>query len=774
MKRPLILILFYELFGIYFYHKFGIFIFLIYLLFVILLSAFLLRKKYIVKELVCFAFICVLLSVLSMAYRDYRLRQVLSEIEYNKKFLYTGFVENIKRYEDSYELKVGFSRVYIKELKGVDIGDKVVVSGKAKPLNAPMNFYENDRRYMSYVNDIYFNISPGNIMKIKGKDNLLLIKRALYNIKFYITDRLRFMHRKVFEKYEYESMTTGFVLAAVLGDKSIIDENLSDSLQKSGTSHILAISGLHISLIGMAIYSFLRKKLKMSYFKSACTAALIIILYSITAGYGVSIKRACFMLITAFIANIRGRDYDLINSAAVILILSCIFNPYEAMLSSTALSFGAVFSIGICDDFIFIPLYQKKSVKLNSFYQSIIISAVIFFVNLPVVARNYYYLPFLSIIINLIVIPLACISISLSILLIPMSFVFYTGYLFLHVSINNLLIIIKKICDLSLYLKMFRFDIGYMSDNKVFLYYLCIAFIYFIVVSKIKLYKKFLIYIFDFMILMSIFIKFDNSVYVSYINVGQGDSIFINVNNKNLLIDSGSTTVNNMCDKILYPYLLARRETEIDKAFITHADADHCMGIIDLMKNHEDIKIKELYLPYVAEEDERYEKIINTAIKRGVKINYIKKYDIVKVDKLSLICLSPSLNINKEIMNDHSIVLLMKYNNHSLIFTGDAGENCELEMLNDEKIRKLICDADVLKVGHHGSFTSSCEEFLKYVKPEFSVISYGEYNRYGHPNKEALARLKKHSDIIFETAKDGEICIYLDKRKLEYKKLYRK
>lgn len=242
--------------------------------------------------------------------------------------------------------------------------------------------------------------------------------------------------------------------------------------------------------------------------------------------------------------------------------------------------------------------------------------------------------------------------------------------------------------------------------------------------------------------------------------MGQGDGIYLDAG-EDVMIDGGSSSTKKIGEYTMEPFLKSKRVGNIEKAFLTHADGDHTSGIMYLGESS-NIKIEELYLPWCAEGDENYDEL------RGIaaRVNYLKAGDVVELNRGRLTCLSPGPELASDDMNDQSLVLLYGEGNFAALFMGDASLEAEMKM-DDLK------PVTVLKVGHHGSKTSTGEELLEQTVPKLAVLSYGEGNRYGHPSEETVGLLEAHQIPVLRTAEGGAITIVYDNKKCKmYYRMY--
>ena len=247
-----------------------------------------------------------------------------------------------------------------------------------------------------------------------------------------------------------------------------------------------------------------------------------------------------------------------------------------------------------------------------------------------------------------------------------------------------------------------------------------------------------------------------NTILVHFIDVGQGDAILIQVNNKNLLIDSGPKSDKKKFDD----YLSAINIKKLDYIIATHPHEDHIGNMTDAISSYD---VGKFYAPKVQSTTKSFEKMIEALKSKNLKINIIKS-------GTSSIDLGPNTNVtvftpieeSYEDLNNYSPVIKIQYGSTSFLFTGDAQKDVEKEILN----RNYDISADVLKVGHHGSSTSTSKDFLEKIKPSIAVISVGKDNTYNHPNENTLNLLNKNNVKTYRTDRDGTILVSSDGTKL--------
>ncbi|MDM0860657.1 ComEC/Rec2 family competence protein [Clostridium perfringens] len=245
---------------------------------------------------------------------------------------------------------------------------------------------------------------------------------------------------------------------------------------------------------------------------------------------------------------------------------------------------------------------------------------------------------------------------------------------------------------------------------------------------------------------------------VTYLNVGQGDSELIQVNGINMLIDAGTNAGAND----LVKDLKNRGIKTIDIAIATHPHEDHIGGMDEVLENFD---VKSFYAPKVAHTTKTYENMLKAVKNEELKIKQIKEGTKIDLGKDTEVQVYSPVKSQYEELNNYSPVMKISYGQNSFMFTGDAESLVEKEILNENKDLK----ADVLKLGHHGSHSSTSEEFLKAVDPSIAIVSCAKDNKYGHPHKETMSNLKKAGITVYETFRDGDITISSNGKKLDVK-----
>lgn len=626
-----------------------------------------------------------------------------SKIDINKSF--QGKITNYTNNEDYTKIEIKGKQesviAYVKGSVKFNLGDYIEVSGTYKIPSA--NTIRNNFNYQKYLYNkkIFYTMTVQNYKIIKENENIL------YNLKEYIISRCN--------NYEYGNYIKSFVL----GDKTELDNY--DMYQGNGVSHLFALSGMHISFLTYFIMLILKKVPFKEYF-----AILILILYYSITNMSISLLRAIifFSLLTF------NKRYELNLSNVLILILTIsillFINPLN--IFDIGFQYSTLISLGLilCQKY-----YKKKYI-----YNLLITSFASFIISMPITLYNNYEINLLSIINNLINVPL-------------ISFIIYP------LSIITLLFkFLEPLFNLSIYfLELINSFFNLISINIIVpKVSVCFYFVYYLLALLFILTNKNKYLILCILLVFSFKLKpyLDNNFYVNYLDVGQGDSSIIIHKDDVVMIDSGGNYNYSVSDNII-KYLKSLGISKIKNLIISHGDYDHMGEATNLV---EKFKIENVIFN-CGEYNDLEKELIKVLDKK--KIPYYSCIKELNIDKNKLYFLQTKEYDNE---NDNSNVIYTELSGYKFMFMGDAGIDKERDILDKYNISNI----DVLKVGHHGSKTSSGKEFINEINPKYSIISVGKNNRYGHPNDSVLDNLKYSQ--IFRTDQDGSIMFKIKNNKL--------
>lgn len=644
-----------------------------------------------------------------------------------------------------------------------EIGSTVKVEGRLRYFEKPSNPGQFDAESYYHILKISFQLNQTEIQE--KTDTYNQAGEKLWEIRKYFSDILE----KSLSGEDASVMKT-----MLLGEKSAVYKEIKALYQRNGIAHILAISGLHISLLGMTLFK-IQRKAGLSIKAASWTSMVVILLYGLMTGFSVSSLRAAIMFMVHMAAQLCGRTYDRITAAFLAALLLLFYQPFYLYDSSFLFSFGCVFAIGFLVPALTEELkHQEKPQKVlkNSFLSG----AAITMAGIPLQLCFFYRMPLYGTFLNLLVIPLMGLLVSGGILLL----LFHKIPLlrFLTASfVTGMLAVFEKICILAESLPFHTLLPGRPSKLQTGIYLLVLA-IVILGRKKLSLWKKWFLVLCGAVIL---FLPGKRELTVTFLDVGQGECIHIRTAaGRNYLIDGGSTSVSQAGTYRIIPYLQAEGVSTLEAVFITHPDADHYNGIVELMEEGKEqgISINHMYLPGVSESSktEAFGELAARAESNGISVGYISKGQSLCERDFRLICLHPEKGYESISVNEYSTVLLLEYGDFRALLTGDVEGQGEEELLqNLEEMREgktsgLYLEKQnltVLKAAHHGSAGSTGNEILDFLSPVYTVISCGEDNPYGHPHEELLERLKEHNSRIFITYETGAITFRTDGRRLE-------
>ena len=546
----------------------------------------------------------------------------------------------------------------------------------------------------------------------------------------------------------------GIYRALLTGDKSAMDEDIRSLYQENGIAHILAVSGLHLSILGLGVYELLRR-FGRSKAASGIVAALLIVAYGILTGCSGSALRAVLMLLLRFLGATVGRSYDMLTAMAAAALFLLWKEPFMLFSAGFQLSFLAVLAIGLSHA-LPAPKHPLLAGLWLSFYLQLL--------TLPVILFHYFRFPLYGIFLNLIVLPLmGCVIYS---------GIFGVGLFALSEKLATIAIggghwilrLYTFLCTRCAALPYSSLLLGRPSMHSILLYYAALGFVTWTLAERKTSERSRLplpcIVLPLTLSMLCLPAKQPQGLEITTLDVGQGDGFILRNQGLVMSVDGGSTSDQRLGKNILVPYLESQGIERIDLALITHCDADHYSGILYLLEEEPKISIGELLLPRVAVQDARYDALRDAAAARDVQIRYFGQGDSITLGEVKIRGYYPAGTAKLEAANDHSIGMLLHAPDFQMLFTGDMDEACEQQLLAALwEANAGYPKIDVLKAGHHGSHTSSSEALLAALRPDYAILSYGVGNDYGHPHAETRERLERYGVELLETGVMGEIRI---------------
>lgn len=566
----------------------------------------------------------------------------------------------------------------------VNIGSSVIVKGKlVSPKNNTVPYLFNYKKYL-YNKRVYYTLKIDSIKILNENSNPFI----------------KLKNRVIKHVNSYKDST--YLYAFILGKTELIGDEVLTSYRENGISHLFALSGLHVSIFS-SILLFILKKLRFKEILNYVLIFIFLLLFSFITGFSPSILRATLLFFLLGINKVFYLNIRTLDILYLVFIILVIINPFIIYNLSFILSFTAAFFL----------IFSSDLLKGKNYFVSLFkVSLLSYFASLPLSIYYFGYTNLLGTILNLVFVPLVSFVVFPLTLL---TFIISKFYSILNITTNLLE-------SLSLLFNKFKIIIYFPRINLIFVFiYLSILMLY------IKFKKKICLYL---IIVLLIFFKIrpymDNNTYIYYIDVGQGDSILVVTPhlNKTILIDTGGIVSfnknykSNIVKNKTIPFFRRIGINKVDYLFLTHGDYDHAGEANELLSN---FCVKKVFIN--KGNINNIEKKINNKEVLRLK-NFV--IDNIKVNSLN------NNVFNNE--NDDSTILLFNIYDYKFLFMGDASIKTEEYLLNNY----ILPNVDILKVGHHGSYTSTSTDFINVIKPKYSVISVGENNMYKHPNKSVL------------------------------------
>ncbi|MBS4191366.1 DNA internalization-related competence protein ComEC/Rec2 [Bacillus sp. FJAT-49705] len=549
-------------------------------------------------------------------------------------------------------------------------------------------------------------------------------------------------------------------VALLFGDRNLMDEDVLASYQKLGIVHLLAISGLHVGMLTGMIY-YLGMRIGISREKMISALLLFLPCYALITGATPSVIRAVCMMIIFFMLKKWGNHFSLltIDIIGIVFMVYTFFSPLVIYNVGFQLSFSVSFSL-----ILSAPIILKRCT--HSFTLIFVTSFICQLAATPILFFYFYEVSLISIFANVLFVPL------FSFLILPAIFILFLLHLLFGANIYFLISLMNYIIYWMDFAAKWFAQLPFATvilgrpALLILIFYILIIPLYFSLwerVSNIKRLLKIQIFPISIILLHALVPILSPYGEITFIDVGQGDSILIKLphGKGNYLIDTGGTVRFNTDEwkvrkkkyevgkDVVVPFLKSKGIKTIDKLIMTHGDADHIGGAEEVVK---ELKIKEILLPKTDELSELEKNLLLSAKKKNIPFYFVKAGQGWKKGKNEFKIISPHPGLEAD-KNNGSIVLLANIGGLNWLFTGDLEENGEEKLMT----RYHNLNIDVLKVGHHGSKTSTSPMFLDHIQPNLAVISAGKDNRYGHPNREVLNNLNERNIKILRTDEHGSI-----------------
>lgn len=661
------------------------------------------------------------------------------------------YLKNVCLIYQSQKIPMEHVRAFLKEKASVKAGAVLVLSGKLVPVPEPSNPGEFDSAQYYAAQHIFYWLKEGVIEE--ESQSYAPYRQFLQELR----ERLN--------QYLYEAGgEDGPVFAAmVLGDKQGLEDSRKLRYQMGGIIHILAISGLHVSILGMGFFGLL-KRLGAGNGSAGTVVLLVMFAYGMMTGGSLSALRAVCMLLVSVGARILGRIYDMPTALALAALLILLESPASLYGSSFLLSFGAVLGIGVL-----VPVLEEALVVKHKILSMLLSSAAVQLMTLPVSLYFFGEVSLVGVFLNLAVLP------TVSVVLVSGMAGAILGVWFVDMGPARaallpgrcLLKVYDLLCVLAGKLPFGTWTGGQPKAWQTAVYYFLLGILVLVLKTgrlvlkkrrKVVLAAACLLFLFAAVLVLGQ--RPAGRLTITCLDVGQGDASVIETpEGAHFLIDGGSSDKSSLGQYQLLPYLKSRGISWLDGIFVSHTDEDHISGVRELLRFiAEDLislRVGVLALPDWDEPPATYEELCHLAGKAGVSVVRVRDGGSFSVGSAKLEALWPPKGAAGKEVNEEAMVLRLICGEFCGLFTGDIGEETEKKLLKENR----FSDVDFLKVAHHGSRYSTGKDFLDIVQPEIAVISASATNTYGHPSPETLERLRKSGAKVWCTKDWGAVTL---------------
>lgn len=560
-------------------------------------------------------------------------------------------------------------------------------------------------------------------------------------------------------EYCLDKNQAGLLAGMLIGYKDGLDENAFNAFSKAGLTHIMVASGMNVAFIILP-FSFFFKKFRIKSSIANFIIILILILFVFVAGFSASVVRAVIMGIIILSGKLVMRETDIYTSISAAAIILLMINPFTVYDIGFQLSFAATLSL-----VLFYPILRKKTDKLRlpdivSDTLAATISAQIGVVPITL----YYFNSFstISILSNLLVVPLVQMITILGFIMVFAGLVNIHAAIFVGYINNTFLSFVLFVTEVSSKIPFASLKLPTPSGLLVLLYYTIV--IYLIKRDEIKkrvpVIKGKKVIVFILILLVGIQILKPRPLEITFVDVGEGDSTFIKTSHGiTTLIDGGGRAANSKStfdigDSVMVPYILDKGIRKIDFIIATHGHSDHTEGLEAVL---EQFNTGVVVMPDT--DGTGFKNITEICARKGIKMIKCKLGDRIRLDRETVLDVMSPLPfyldpLGKEDINESSLVLKLIYKNVSVLFTGDSGIPVEQRLLK----QGLDIRADLIKIGHHGSYGSTSPEFIDRVQPKYGIISVGR-NSFGHPSQFVLDRFQERGIKLLRTDERGAVTV---------------
>lgn len=646
-------------------------------------------------------------------------------------------------------------------------------------------------------------VQPGHILKVTGEYAPFQISRNEGNFnerQYYQSKKIEFrlyasgkaevygqenpytaflgeLRRNLRETYLgcMSEKDAGLMADMTLGDKSLLEDEVKTLYQKAGISHVLAISGLHVSLFGMGVFRLLRKCSCPGKINALLSAG-VVWSFGMMTGMEISTRRAALMFFLLMSAQVLGYSYDSVTALSVSAWVQMWENPFVLEYAGFLFSYGAVLGITVISGIVRNSFGKERSTSRrqeekewvwlwkragstvgNTIFASLCIQAA----TLPWSLLFYYEVSCYSVIINGCILPFFSILLSVGMTGALLGWLFPTAGKILLTPVGWMLSGNEWLCRKFLVSPGAVCILGKPEIWQICLYYLVIAILLFLLWKGAG--RKWLAGVV--LALFLLIFEGNPQFEITVLDVGQGDGIFIGTEEgEYFFLDGGSSDVNQVGKYRILPFLKSRGISSVKGWIVSHVDMDHISGLKELLE--EGYEIEYLIVAKNGVEDEAQRELLDLAERNGCEIVFVTPGMKFGTASAVFTVWHPQNSGQRDQTldrNGNSLVVSLEYQDFTGLFTGDIGAEQEQQILKEQRIGQV----DFYKAAHHGSNGSNSQDFLEALSPKWAVISCGKRNSYGHPGKEAVERIGHSGGEIYYTMKQGQISLRWEEGKIQ-------
>ncbi len=646
----------------------------------------------------------------------------------------------------------------------LQVGDKVSLLGKLTEAFSSRNPGEFDYRHYLRLHDIYksFLVFGYNNLELISEDNLgFFYQKIIYPSKIFALKNID----------DYIGGDEGaYLKGLVTGERSDLSKELKQAFINTGVMHLIAVSGLNVAYIIISI-TLILSLFRLPQIPRTIITIIALVFYCLFTGNPASIVRATIMGILFLIAIILERKTNFYNIVGVSALIILIYDSKQLFDPGFILSYCAVITmVFFYERFerLLSPRINEWNIKGKKYIRYLLVLFLTTLAaqigTLPITAAFFGKISFISLLANLVVVPIANIALAIGFFQILVSIV--SPFLSSIIAESNIILLSFQLWFIRL---CASFDFAYIEFYKFNLFYTIVYFLILLLLftatrKNVKFRILLSVLIFSAAVLLNL--NLNKKLRVTFLDVGQGDCVVIQTpNDRTIIVDCGKQSLTyDSGERTIAPYLKRNDISRIDLLILTHYHLDHVGGAEYILKNFEVNKIIDNGQRNSSDISKAIDSII---IAKKITRQKVKSGSFINgFEKLRLYFLYPGKTENyqnnyylEDNLNNESIVCKLKYKDVDILFPGDIEDDVE------ESLRKKysnFIESDILKVSHHGGSTSTTLPFLVKCKPKYSIISCGAYNKFNHPSVDILYRLENIGSEVFRTDMQGAVIIESD------------